>query len=149
MAETRKDRALESREREVRPKAWQRPETLPSPDPVDGWVFRWVRVSTRGEHDPSNISVKFREGWVACKATDHPEIELVAIENSRFKDNIIIGGLMLCRAPVEMVEQRANYFNDQVKRQIESVDSNLMRENNPIMPLFSEKKSKVSFGTGN
>jgi hypothetical protein len=149
MSENRKDRELETRQKSARAATWQRPETLPSPDPKAGWEYRWIRVSTRGEMDPSNVSVKLREGWEPVKATDHPEIELVAIENGRFKDNIVIGGLMLCRAPTEMLRQRAEYFNNQVKNQLESVDNNLMKENNPKMPLFSERKSSVTFGTGN
>jgi hypothetical protein len=149
MSENRKERALETREKSARQMTWQRPETLPSPNPEAGWDYRWIRVSTRGEMDPSNVSVKLREGWEPVKAADHPEIELVAIENGRFKDNIVIGGLMLCRAPTEMLRQRADYFNNQVKNQLESVDNNLMKENNPKMPLFSERKSSVTFGTGN
>jgi hypothetical protein len=129
--------------------AWQRPETLPSPNPKAGWVYRWIRVSTRGEMDPSNVSVKLREGWEPVKAADHPEIEMVAIENSRFKDNVVIGGLMLCCAPEEILKQRAEHFNNQVKQQLESVESNLMKENNPKMPLFSDRRSSVTFGTGN
>jgi len=29
-----------------------------------------------------------------------------------------------------------------------SVDNNLMRENDPRMPLFNDRKSKVTFGKG-
>lgn len=149
MAENRKDRELSTRETDTRPKAWQRPETLPMPEARPGWKHRYIRVSTRGESDPSNISSKLREGWEPCVAKDYPEIELLTIESSRFKDNIVIGGLMLCRAPDEMVAQRDAHYADQVKRQLQTVDNQLMSQNNPKMPLFSDKKSSVSFGTGN
>ena len=46
-----------------RPEAWRPPETLPSPDPRPGWSHRWVRISTLGNADPSNISSKLREGY--------------------------------------------------------------------------------------
>jgi hypothetical protein len=82
------------------------------------------------------------------KASDHPEITMVSVENERFKDNVVIGGLMLCKAPVEMVEERNNYYNQQARSQMESVDNNLMRENDPRMPLFNERKTKVTFGKG-
>jgi hypothetical protein len=32
---------------------------------------------------------------------------------------------------------------------MDAVDNNLMRQNDPRMPLFNEKKSTVSFGKGN
>lgn len=149
MAENRKDRELATREMDTRPKTWKRPETLPMPDDKPGWKHRYIRVATRGESDPMNISSKLREGWEPCLATDYPEIELLVTENARFKDNIVIGGLMLCRMAEEMVDQRNAFYADQVKRQLQTVDSNLMSQNNPKMPLFSEKTSTVSFGNGN
>jgi len=149
MAENRLNRELETREKTVRKRSWVRPETLPSPTPEEGYDFHWVRISTRGEEDPMNISSKLREGWEPVKASDHPEIYVGGIENERFKDNVIIGGLMLCKAPVELVEDRNDYFSQQATNQIHSVDNNFMRENDPRMPLFNERKTKVTFGKGN
>tara|TARA_R100000995_G_scaffold55616_1_gene27362 strand:- start:731 stop:1180 length:450 start_codon:yes stop_codon:yes gene_type:complete len=149
MVENRLDRELETRERTTRKKAWQRPETLPSPNPEPGYTYRWIRTSTHGQVDATNVSSKLREGWEPVKATDHPEITLVTIENERFKDNVVIGGLMLCKAPIELVEERTEHFKEQTSNQIKSVDNNLMRENDPRMPLFHERKSKVTFGKGN
>ena len=96
MAQNKLDRELDTREKKTRKQAWKRPELLPAPTPQAGWTFHWVRVSTNGQPDPTNVSAKLREGWEPCKASDHPEIELVSIENDRFKDNIVMGGLMLC-----------------------------------------------------
>ena len=148
MAENRLPQELESREKNVRKAAWKRPELLPEPVPQEGYTFHWVRVSTMGQADPTNVSAKIREGWEPVKASDHPEIDLVSIENERFKDNVVMGGLMLCKAPVELVEERTAHYDAQSKQQVESVDNNLMRENDPRMPLFSEKKSEVTFGKG-
>ena len=55
---------------------------------------------------------------------------------------------MLCKAPAELVDERTQYYADQTRAQIESVDNNLMRENDPRMPLFSDRQSKVTFGSG-
>ena len=148
MADNRLDRELETREKTARKTAWKRPEVLPSPTPEEGYVYRWIRISTRGNVDGMNVSSKLREGWTAVKASDHPEITLVTIENDRFKDNVVIGGLMLCKAPVEMVDERNAYYNQQSQSQMHSVDNNLMRENDPRMPLFNDRKSKVTFGKG-
>jgi hypothetical protein len=105
-----------------------------------------VRISTRGQADPTNVSSKLREGWEPVKASEHPEIVLTGTENDRFKDNIVMGGLMLCKAPVEMVEERNAYYQEQADAQIRSVDNNFFRENDPRMPLFSERNSKTTFG---
>jgi hypothetical protein len=73
---------------------------------------------------------------------------MVTVENEKFKDNVVIGGLMLCKAPKELAEERTEYFEAQTRAQMESVDNNLMRENDPRMPLFNDRKSKVTFGNG-
>ena len=145
MADNRLDRDLEKRERTQRKSAWRRPEVLPTPNPEAGYTFHWVRVSTRGQADAINVSSKLREGWEPVRAVDHPEIFLSSIENERFKDNVVIGGLLLCKAPVELVKERNEYYTNQTRSQMIAVDQNLMRENDPRMPLFTEKRSEVSF----
>ena len=149
MAENRIDRELTTRDKTSRKKGWQRPEVLPSPNPEDGYVYRWIRTSTQGQVDAPNVSSKLREGWEPVKANEHPEITMVTVENERFADNIVIGGLMLCKAPQELVDERTAHYTAQTQNQIRSVDNNLMRENDPRMPLFNERKSKVTFGKGN
>ncbi len=149
MAQNRINRENEARETQVRKRSWQRPEVLPSPTPEPGYVFHWVRVAMQGQVDAPNVSSKLREGWEPVKATDHPEITLVTIENDRFKDNVVIGGLLLCKAPEELKDERTAYFKAQTDNQMKSVDNNLMRENDPRMPLFNERKTKVTFGKGN
>jgi hypothetical protein len=148
MAENRLNRDSQTREKTARKRSWVRPDTLPTPRPEEGYEFRWIRVSMRGEVDPMNVSLKLREGWEPVKATDHPEIFVAGIENERFKDNIMIGGLLLCKAPTEMIEDRNEHFTEEAMAQIRSVDNSLMRENDPRMPLFNERKTKVTFGKG-
>jgi hypothetical protein len=149
MAENREAREMESHEATKRKVHWKAPETLPSPNPEQGYSFRWIRVSSQGEVDAGNVSSKLREGWVPCKAKDHPEIQIVAIEQSRFKDNVVIGGLMLCKAVNEMVSERSEHYENVTDSQMRSVDNNLMRESDARMPLFNERESKVTFGKGN
>jgi len=148
MAENRIKRDNDTRETKSRTRSWQRPETLPSPMPQDGYEFHWVRIATLGQVDATNVSSKLREGWEPVKAADHPEITMVNIENERFADNVVIGGLMLCKAPEELVAERNQHYDMQARSQMDSVDNNLMRENDPRMPLFNERKTKVTFGKG-
>jgi hypothetical protein len=131
-----------------RPEAWRPPEMLPSPDDRPDWSHRWVRISAMGAADATNISSKLREGYEPCKAEDYPELMMHASTEGRFKGNVEVGGLLLCRIPKEFMVQRADHYARQNKAQMESVDNNFLRENDPRMPLFSEKKSKVSFGSG-
>jgi hypothetical protein len=143
-------RDLESREATQRKQNWVPPQMLPDPNPRPGWAHRWIRVSLLGQADPTNVSAKFREGWEPVKASDYPEVMYMAGDstNSRFKDNVEIGGLVLCKAPEAMVKQRADFYNRQAQGQMEAVDNNLMRQNDPRMPLFKERRSETSFGSG-
>lgn len=148
MADNRLTRELEARAQQERPKQWAPAETLPEPDKQAGFAYRWIRVSTLNQADPRNLSGKFREGWEPVKVSEQPKFQLLIDPNSRFKDNIEIGGLLLCKTPAEFVEQRNAYYNDQTQAQTLAIDNSFMRENDPRMPLFSERKSSTSFGKG-
>ena len=148
MVNNRLDREVENRESTQRTKTWTPPQTLPAPTPQPGWVFRYIRTSIMGTADPSNTSAKLREGWEPVKAEDHPELMHMSDPNSKFKGNVEIGGLLLCKAPEELMKQRDDYFAQQAKAQMQSVDNNFMRLNDERMPLFNERKTTVSFGKG-
>ena len=150
MTTERTPRALDTRKSLERPTKWTPPQLLPDPNPEPGFSFRWIRLSTLGAADAINISSKLREGWEPVKAADHPEIVTMGASNSRFPDGIEVGGLLLCKTPTEFTEQRDAHFRNIAGSQMESVDNNFMRENDPRMPLFKERTSKVSaFGKGN
>ena len=144
----RTTRELESRSAEKRPLKWEQPALLPDPHPEPGYGFRWIRLSTMNAPDAINISAKLREGWEPVKASMHPEIQLLGGVETRFPDSIEIGGLLLCKTPIELAEQRDAFYRQQANGQMESVDNNFMRDNDPRMPLFNERKSNVTFGKG-
>lgn len=137
-----------TREQAERPKVWQPASTLPEPDKLPGYAYRWVRVSTLNQSDPRNISSKLREGWEPVRIEEQPQFRMMVDPDSRFKDNVEVAGLLLCKAPTELMEQRKEYFARKNQAQMESVDNNFMRENDARMPLFREKKSSTSFGNG-
>ncbi len=146
--QNREERDQGSRASTARPMTWTPPTLLPDPAPQEGWEFRWIRISTQGQNDPSNLSSKLREGWEPVRAVDHPEIQLFVDPASQFKDNVVVGGLMLCKTPSEMVAQRDAWFRRQAESQMQSVDNNFLRESDPRMPLFNERSTKVTFGKG-
>jgi len=149
MAENRLQRNEESRTEQERPNSWRPPELLPEPDKQPGFTYRWIRISMLNQADPRNISSKLREGWEPVTLEEQPKFKLLANPDGRFKDNIEIGGLLLCKTPTEFVEQRAAYYAKQTADQTEAVDNNLMRQSDPRMPIFNERKSSTSFGKGN
>ena len=148
MAENRTPRNVDTRVQAERPKQWKPAELLPEPDKLPGYAYRWIRVSLQGTSDPRNYSAKLREGWEPVKIEEQPQFQLLVDEGSRFKDGIEVGGLLLCKTPIEFVEQRNNHYLKQSEDQILSVDNNLMRQNDPRMPLFKESKSSTSRSGG-
>ena len=148
MAENRQPRNAETRIETQRPQQWTPPELLPEPDKQPGFAYRWIRASTLNMADPRNLSAKLREGWEPVKIEEQPKFQLLIDPNSRFKDNIEVGGLLLCKTPQELVDQRNAYYQKQSEGQMESVDNSLMRQNDPRMPLFNERKSSTIFGKG-
>ena len=146
---TRQPRELDTREKMERPKQWMPPQLLPDPTPEPGYAYRWIRIASLGKDDATNISGKLREGWEPVRASDHPEIRMFGSDgNAKFPDSVQVGGLLLCKTPVELTEQRNAYYRNQAEAQMQSVDNTYMRENDPRMPMFKERKSTVTFGKG-
>ena len=148
MADSRLQREITNRTSQERPKQWQQAELLPEPDKDPGFAYRWIRVSTLDKADPRNLSAKLREGWEVVSVEEQPKFKLLVDPNSRFKDSIEIGGLLLCKTPSEFVGQRTKHFADMTRAQEEAVDNNLMRQSDARMPIFNERKSSTSFGKG-
>ena len=148
MAEERTDRDAESREVETRPSdSWLPASVLPKPNPKPGWEFRYIRTSTLGHADNTNVSQAFREGWVPCPKDEHPELEVMSDIDSRFVGNIEIGGLLLCRIPTEVLKKRENHFQHVADSQMESVDNNFLKQNDPRMPVLKpDRTTRTTFG---
>jgi hypothetical protein len=146
MTTKRTNREVETRDNSERLQQWAPAELLPEPVKIPGYKYHWVRISTLGAADPRNLSAKLREKWEPVPMEEQPEMQLLIDPNSRFKDNIEIGGLLLCKTPEEFVEQRNAFYARQTDAQTEAVDNNLMRQSDARMPLFSERKSSSSFG---
>jgi hypothetical protein len=145
MAETqnRTPRDLQSRDKTARA-VYVPPSSLPDPTPEPGYSYRWIATHILGQADPTNVSRKLRDGWEPVKAADHPELMLVGSTNG----NVEIGGLMLCKQPTERVQARDEYYQRQAQAQMDSVDNHFMRNSDPRMPLFSDRKSTTTRGGG-
>ena len=146
--ESRLQREMTSRATQERPTQWRPAELLPEPNKAPGYAYRWIRISFNGRRDPKNFSAKMREGWEPVTIEEQPKFQLLVDPDSRFKNNIEIDGLLLCKTPIEFVNQRTAHYNHQSVSQIETVDNSLMRQSDSRMPLFNERKSTTSFGKG-
>lgn len=148
MADSRTSRDLISRDKNARA-VYVPSSTLPDPTPEPGYTYRWIGTHVLGQSDPTNVSRKLRDGWVPVKAVDHEELMLVGNEKT---GNVEVGGLMLCKMPTERVQAIADYYNKTAQAQMESVDNNYMRQQDPRMAtLFAERKStstRGNFGSG-
>lgn len=145
MAETQNRTARDAVSREKTTRyVYRPPSALPEVIAEPGYGYRWIMTHILGKADPTNVSKKMREGWVPVKASDHPELQYAANPNG----NVEIGGLMLCKMPLELIRSRNEYYENVSRSQTEAVDNNFMRQSDPRMPLFNERKSSTSFGKG-
>ena len=147
---TRTPRENSKREADVRPQAWAPASTLPVPTKDDGYAYRWLRRSYFGQEDPTNMSKKMREGWEPVSPKDQPEMAMFADARKRGTAEMIeVGGLILARMPKERAEARNRYYANITAQQMQSIDQQLANEQQDArMPIFNERRSKVSFGRG-
>ena len=145
---TRTPREATTRSKTQRRKPWAPPSKLEAPEAPAGYKHRWIRSALRGEDDKMNVNAKLREGWEPVRADEYPEMagKYSTIDDGQHAGVIGVGGLMLARIPEETVQERTEYFREQTRNQMESVDQNLMREQHPSMPIHNDRKSRVTFG---
>jgi hypothetical protein len=144
MSNTRTTRDQETREKDPIRYVYTPVSALPDPTPEPGYRFHWKAAAIIGQDNPTAMSQAFREGWVPVKADDHPELQVKGNKDG----NVEIGGLILCKAPEEMVLARRDHFTRVSQQQVESVDNHYMKNNDPRMPLFNNKSTEVTRGRG-
>ena len=133
-------RTEESREATKRKVTWTRPNSIPDPEPKPGVEYRWIRTSTLGQADMTNVSSKFREGWEPVKAEDHPELKVLTDVDSKFQGNVEVGGLLLCKNSTENMDARREHYKEKNDQQIASVDNNYLRESDSRMSVLRPEK---------
>jgi len=145
----RSSRDVQSRERSERKMEWNPGSALSAPEPPIGYKHRWIRESVMEFDDKTNVHKKRQEGWDLVRAEEYPDWLGPVVDEGRNAGVIGVGGLVLARIPVEMVEQRNRHYQGVTQQQMDAVDRDWMRENNPAMPkLAPQRKTSVSFGSG-
>lgn len=147
--DSRATRTQETRVAEMRTEGWKEPSKLPDPEPQDGYVYRWIRTATLGQADPTNVSLRFREGWVPVPLEEVQHLGLMPDHRSRFPKNLEVGGLLLCKMEASIAEQRQKHYEKVSRTQIEASDHNFMKQADPRMPVLTPSRSStVTFGQG-
>jgi len=145
----RSSRETQSRERSERKMEWNPGSALNAPEPPLGYKHRWIRESVLEFDDKTNVHKKRQEGWDLVRAEEYPDYFGPVVDEGRNAGVIGVGGLVLARIPVELVDQRNQHYQGFTQQQMDAVDRDWMRENNPAMPkLAPQRKSSVSFGSG-
>ena len=148
MTDNKTSRASQTRSKTDRPKVWTPPSSLDAPKAPTGFRHRWIRVETMGFDDTKNVQGKIRSGWELVRADEYPGSEYPVINEGKYKGMIGVGGLVLARIPEEIARSRADYFKRISADQISAVDSDLMKEQRPGMPINIDRQSRVTFGGG-
>jgi len=147
MAIDRKPRSEDVRAKSTRPQTWKPPSSLDAPPAPEGYKHRWIRMETSGFDDRKNLTARLREGFELVRAEEYPDWDLPTIQDGKHAGVIAIGGLVLARIPIDLVQQRERYYRNQAQQQMDAVDNDLLRDNNPVMPLLKpERQSRVTFG---
>ena len=143
--ESKTPRAAQSREKATRRKPWAPPSSLDAPPAPDGFKYRWIRAEVLGQADSKNLSARLREGFELVRADANSEYPI--IQEGKYAGVIGVGGLLLAKIPVEIVEERMAYFKQQVLDKEEAVANDLLKEQHPSMPVSKpDRQSRVTFG---
>ena len=141
---SRETQTRESQERKV----WRPGSALEAPEPPLGYKHRWIRESVMEFDDRTNVHKRRQEGYDLVRAEEYPEYTGPVVDEGRNAGIIGVGGLVLARIPTELADQRNEHYQKTTQNQMEAVDRDWMRENNPAMPkLAPQRKSSVSFGS--
>jgi hypothetical protein len=131
-------------------KLWAPPSSLDAPPAPNGYAHRWIRTSVQGFEDTANVSKKLREGWDFVKVDqikeEIGENKFPFYTEGQYQGCIGIGGLVLARIPIEILEARAEYFKKITQDRMNAVDNDLMKEQHPDMPINIDRQSRVTFG---
>ena len=140
-------RKSETREQVTRKRGWVPPSNLDAPEPPDGYHHRWVRAEYRGQQDEKNVIGRLRSGYELVKSDEYPDrMDLPAIADGKYKGVIGTGGLILMRCPIEVKEDRDEYFRNLTNDKTRAIEEDLHKDEHPSMPISQDRQSRVTFG---
>ena len=142
----RTSRASQTRAKAELKKVWTRPNSLDAPPAPTGYRHQWLRSEILGQMDTKNIASSLREGWELVRADEYPEETWPTMNEGRYAGVIGQGGLVLARIPEEIALQIDAYYKKQNEDKEEAVETNLLKEQHPSMPINQDRQTRVTFG---
>ncbi len=139
-------RSSEDRESTQRDQPWKPARLLPTPNPVKGIDFRYVRIASQGSIDNTNHSQALRDQWEPALASEHKELGVILSDRGASDGEIILGGMMLMKRPSHIGDAIKAQIVQESRDQIAGVDGSYLSDQNSSMRKFSEKSSKITFG---
>jgi len=141
-------RAAGTRLKTERPKEYKPPSSLDAPPAPDGFRHRWIRAESMGFNDTKNIHGRLRSGYELVRADEYDDSDSYPIVmDGKYAGVIGVGGLLLARIPEELAQSRVDYQRRQTEGQDESVESDLLKDQDKRMPMKFERSSKNFGGT--
>ena len=144
--EKRASRASQTREKEAKKKVWTPPSSLDAPPAPTGFKHRWIRVESMGFQDTKNVAGRIRSGYELVRADAYPGSDYPTVTEGKYKGVIGVGGLLLARIPEEIVKARDDYFKKVTQDKDEAIESDLLKDQHPSMPINAERQTRVTFG---
>ena len=139
-------RAANTREKTERPKQYKPPSSLDAPPAPDGFRHRWIRAESVGFQDSKNIYGRLREGYELVRADEYKDSDYPTVTEGKYAGVIGVGGLLLARIPIELAEARMAYQRTQTEGQDESIENDLLKDQDKRMPIKIDRNSKHTFG---
>ena len=139
-------RAAVTRSKTERPKEYKPPSSLDAPKAPDGFRHRWIRAESVGFQDSKNIYGRLREGYELVRADEYKGTDYPVVADGKYAGVIGVGGLLLARIPEELAKARMAYQKSQTEGQDESVETDLLKDQDNRMPIKIDRNSKHTFG---
>ena len=139
-------RAAVTRSKTERPKEYKPPSSLDAPPAPDGFRHRWIRAESMGFNDTKNIHGRLRSGYELVRADEYDSEQYPVVLDGEYAGVIGVGGLLLARIPEELAQSRMDYQQRQTEGQDESVETDLLRDQDKRMPIKIDRNSKHTFG---
>jgi len=144
--ENKTSRAAVTRSKTERPKEYKPPSSLDAPPAPDGFRHRWIRAESMGFNDTKNIHGRLRSGYELVRADEYDSDTYPTVLDGKYAGVIGVGGLLLARIPEELAQSRMDYQRRQTEGQDESVETDLLRDQDKRMPIKIDRNSKHTFG---
>ena len=146
MTNEKTSRAAVTRSKTERPKVYKPPSSLDAPPAPDGFRHRWIRAESVGFQDSKNIYGRLREGYELVRADEYKDSDYPTVTEGKYAGIIGVGGLLLARIPIELAEARMAYQRTQTEGQDESIENDLLKDQDKRMPIKIDRNSKHTFG---